>query len=173
MRHEMAKRTRALLAAVITAIVVLAAVPASTAALHAAAPGTCVRKQLAAQANGGEGAAGTIYNKWVLTNVSKTKCTLSGYPSIALYGKRGRPIATIVKRDLPPGPAVVTLAPGGSARFLTSYSDVPSSRRPCPASSVMQITPPGVEKSLFIPAVLGPCRGLVHVSAVRARIQHG
>ncbi len=173
MRHEMAKRTRALLAGSITAIVVLAAVPASMAALNAAAVGTCVRRQLAVKPNGGEGAAGTIYNKWVLTNVSKTKCTLSGYPSIALYGKRGRPIPTTVKRDLPPGPAVVTLAPGGSARFLTSYSDVPSSRRPCPASSVMQITPPGVAKSLFIPAVLGPCRGLVHVSAVRARIRHG
>jgi len=170
MRHEMAKRTGALLAGGITAIVLLAAVPASMAAPSAASAGTCVRKQLAVKAGRGEGAAGTIFNTWILTNVSKTRCTLSGYPSIALYGKRGRPIPTTVKRDLPPGPALVTLAPGGSARFLSSYSDVPSSRRPCPASSVMQVTPPGVAKSLFIPAVLGPCRGLVHVSAVRVRI---
>ncbi|MGZ4148854.1 MAG: DUF4232 domain-containing protein, partial [Actinomycetota bacterium] len=109
---------------------------------------------------------------WVFTNVSKTTCTLEGYPSLALYGKQGRPIPTTVKRDLPPGPTAVTLAPGGSATFRTSYSDVPSSRRACPVSSVMQITPPDVGKSLFIPAILAPCRGLVHVSAVRAGIHH-
>ena len=170
MRHRMARRTRELLAGSITAIVVLAAVPASMAALHAAAAGPCVRNQLAVKANGGEGAAGTIYNAWVFTNVSKTKCTLSGYPSLELYGKRGRPIPTTVQQDLPPGPTAVTLPSGASATFRTSYSDVPSSRRRCPVSSVMQITPPDAEKSLFIPAVLSPCRGLVHVSAVRAGI---
>lgn len=172
MRHEMARRTRGLLAGGIAMIIVVAAVPVAMAALHGTAAGTCVRDQIGVKANGGEGAAGTIYNAWILTNVSKTKCTLSGYPSLDLYGKRGRPIPTTVKRDLRPGPTTVSLAPGGSATFLTSYSDVPSSRRACPASSVMQITPPGVAKSLFIPAELGPCRGLVHVSAVKAGIHH-
>lgn len=172
MSHWMARRTRALLAGSITAIVVLAGVPASIAALHAAAVAPCVRDQLAVRANGGEGAAGTIYNAWVFTNVSKTKCTLSGYPSLHLYGKRGRPIPTTVQRDLPPGPTAASLAPGASATFRTSYSDVPSSSRRCPESSVMQITPPDVERSLFIPATLTPCRGLVHVSAVRAGIHH-
>jgi hypothetical protein len=39
-------------------------------------------------------------------------------------------------------------------------------------SSVIQITPPDIPNSLFIPAVLTPCRGLVHVSAVMAGIRH-
>ena len=173
MRYRKAgRRPRALLAGGITAIVLLAAVPAAMAALHARATGSCIRNQLAVKANGSQGAAGTIYGAWVFTNVSKETCTLSGYPSLALYGNQGRPIPTTVKRDLTPGPRLVTLAPGDSATFRTSYSDVPSSRRACPVSSVTQVTPPGVKESLFIPATLQPCRGLVHVSAVRAGIHH-
>jgi Domain of unknown function (DUF4232) len=166
----MTARTKALLAGSVTAIVVLAAVPASIAALHAAVAGPCSRNQLSVRSNGWEGAAGTIYGAWVFTNVSKAKCTLSGYPSLDLYGKRGRPIPTTVKRDLPPGSTAVTLAPSGSATFRTSYNEVAVPR--CPVSSVIQITPPGMAKSLFILATLTPCRGLVHVSAVRAGIHH-
>ncbi|MGE5227073.1 MAG: DUF4232 domain-containing protein [Planctomycetaceae bacterium] len=172
MRHRTRTRTRAFLAVGIAAVVVLAAVPASMAALHARSTATCVRNQLGVRSNGSQGAAGTIYGAWVFTNVSKTTCTLTGYPSLALYGTRGRPIPTTEKRDLLPGPRLVTLAPGASATFRTSYSDVPSSRRACPMSSVMQVDAPGVAQPLFIPATLGPCGGLVHVSAVRAGIHH-
>jgi hypothetical protein len=171
MGHRMAKRTRVLLAGGITAITLLAAVPASMAALHARAA-ACVRNQLGVRSNGSQGAAGTIYGAWVFTNVSKTTCTLKGYPSLDLYGKVGRPIPTTVQDDLLPGPRLVTLAPGDAATFHTSYSDVPSSRRACPVSSVMQVTSPGAQGSLFIPATLQPCRGLVHVSGIRAGIHH-
>jgi hypothetical protein len=171
MGHRMAKRTRVLLAGGITAITLLAAVPASMAALHARAA-ACVRNQLGVRSNGSQGAAGTIYGAWVFTNVSKTTCTLKGYPSLDLYGKVGRPIPTTVQDDLLPGPRLVTLAPGDAATFHTSYSDVPSSRRACPVSSVMQVTSPGAQESLFIPATLQPCRGLVHVSGIRAGIHH-
>jgi hypothetical protein len=172
MGHRMAKRTWVLLAGGITAITLLAAVPASMAALHARATAACVRNQLGVRSNGSQGAAGTIYGAWVFTNVSKTTCTLKGYPSLDLYGKVGRPIPTTVQDDLLPGPRLVTLAPGDAATFHTSYSDVPSSRRACPVSSVMQVTSPGAQGSLFIPATLQPCRGLVHVSGIRAGIHH-
>ena len=172
MEHRRAKRTRALLAGGITAIVLLAAVPASMAALHSKTAAACVRNQLGVRSNGSQGAAGTIYGAWVFTNVSKTTCTLNGYPSIELFGKVGRPIPTTDKDDLAPAPRLVTLAPGGAATFHTSYSDVPSSRRACPVSSVMQVTSPGAQESLFIPATLQPCRGVVHVSGIRAGIHH-
>jgi len=166
----MTARSRAFLAAGTTAIIVLASLVTSMGALSAATSGPCGRHQLAVTSNGSEGAAGTIYGAWVFTNVSDRRCTVSGYPSLQLYGRRGRPIPTTVRRDLPPAPRVVTLRPGDAATFRTSYSDVAARR--CPVSSVIQITPPDVPNSLFIPAVLTPCRGLVHVSAVVAGIRH-
>jgi Protein of unknown function (DUF4232) len=107
----------------------------------------------------------------VFTNLSTTSCLLNGYPGIQLYSKVGRPFRTIVKKDLPPAPTNVTLAPGGSATFLSSYSDVPGPT-PCPVSFVAQFTAPNAVRSLFIPARLMPCGGIVHVSAVEAGV-HG
>jgi hypothetical protein len=154
------------------AIAAAAAVLGGSAALTvgaAAAPTTapaCVASQLGVRANGTNGAAGTIYGAWVFTNLTKRTCSLFGYPGMRLYGRAGRPMRTIVRRDLAPGPRGVTLGPGGSATFRSSYSDVSSGRSPCRMSAVAQITAPGAFTSLFIPAQLGPCHGVVHVSAV-------
>jgi len=137
-------------------------------ALHAATTGPCARHQLHVRSNGTQGAAGTIYGAWVFTNVSTDPCTMSGYPSLALYGKGGRPIPTTVKQDLQPGPTDVTLRSGGSATFHTTYNEVAEPR--CPTSFVMQVAPAGSTKALFIPATLVPCRGIVHISAVQAGI---
>jgi len=167
------RRTRTLIAGIVTAIVVIGTLPTAFAALHAtrAPVANCARNQLGVRSNGTEGAAGTIYGAWVFTNLSKTTCKLNGYPDIRLYGKQGRPITTHVKTDLKPAPTNVRLASGASATFRTSYSDVSSGGR-CPTSSVAQITPPNAAAPLFIPAVLGPCEGVVHVSAVRPGVHH-
>ena len=169
MRHT---RTT-LVAAIVAAIVVLAAVPAAYAAIHAAqAPANCTRDQLGVRSNGISGAAGTIHGAWVFTNVSPTSCTLNGYPDLQLYGRRGRPITTTVVKDLPPAPTDVILAPGGSGTFFTRYSDVPAGGGQCATSAVIQITPPNAVDSLFIPAQLQACNGIVHDSAVRAGVHH-
>jgi len=168
------RRTRtSLVAAIVAAIVVFAAVPAAYAALHAtqAAPANCTRDQLGVRSNGIDGAAGTVHGAWVFTNVSATSCTLNGYPDLQLYGRRGRPITTTVMPDLPPTPTDVTLAPGGSGTFFTSYSDVQTGHQ-CATSAVIQITPPNAVDSLFIPAQLQACDGIVHVSAVHAGVHH-
>lgn len=167
------RRTRtSSVAGIVAGIVVLAAVPGAFAALHATqgAPTNCARAQLGIRANGTNGAAGTIHGAWVLTNLSGTTCRLDGYPDLQLYGRTGRPIRTVVRHDLPPTPALVTLAPHASATFFSSYSDVPSSSKPCAMSAVAQITAPNAAASLFIPAQLQPCRGVVHVSSVRAGV---
>ena len=151
----------------IAAVVVLATLPTVSAALQAAStPANCLRNQLGVRANGINGAAGTIHGAWVFTNVSTTACDLDGYPDIQLYGRAGRPIPTTVKRNLPPAPSHVKLLPGGSATFYSSYNDVPSGSAACPTSAVIQITPPNASASLFIPAQLQACRGIVNVSAV-------
>jgi uncharacterized protein DUF4232 len=167
------KRIRAsLVGAMLAAIVILAVLPAVSAALQAAPPPSCVRNQLGVRANGINGAAGTIHGAWVFTNLSTKACDLDGYPDLQLYGRAGRPMHTIVKRNLPPAPSHVKLSPGGSATFFTSYNDVPSGSHACQTSAVIEITPPNATASLFIPARLEACRGIVHVSAVLGGIHH-
>ena len=97
---------------------------------------------------------------------------MDGYPELQRYGRAGRPLATTVRTDLPPAPSSVTLAPGGSATFFTSASDVVAGSDRCPASAVLQITAPGADASLFIPARVQACNGVVHVSAVEAGVHH-
>ncbi|TMK90483.1 MAG: DUF4232 domain-containing protein [Actinobacteria bacterium] len=167
----MEKIRTSLIGVTVAAIVALAAFPTISAALQTASrPASCLRNQLGVRANGINGAAGTIHGAWVFTNVSTTACDLDGYPDIQLYGRAGRPIPTTVKRNLPPAPSHVKLLPGGSATFYSSYNDVPSGSAACPTSAVIQITPPNASASLFIPAQLQACRGVVHVSAVRAGV---
>ena len=169
------RRTRAsLFAGIVAATLVVAAVPAAFAARHTAqgSLASCVRSQLGVRANGTTGAAGTIHGAWVFTNLSGRSCTLYGYPGMQLYSHAGRPMPTTVKRSLRPRPTNVTLAPGGSATFFSSYNDVQIGTHPCPTSEVAQITPPNAVDSLFIPAQLKPCGGIVNVSAVKAGVHH-
>jgi hypothetical protein len=167
------RRTRTALLAGVAAVVVLATVPAAFAALRGTAvPAACVRNQLRVRSNGENGAAGTIHGAWVFKNRSGKACTLDGYPDMQLYGRGGRPIPTTVKRTLQPSPAHVALAPGASATFLSRYTDVATGSQKCPTSAVVQITAPNVSRSLFIPAKLQACGGVVNVSAVEAGV-HG
>jgi hypothetical protein len=169
------RRTRtSLVAGIVTAIIIVAAVPAALAAIHApqATPANCVRNQLSVRANGTNGAAGTIRGAWVFKNLSGTTCRLYGFPGMQLFGTTGRPIPTTVKRTLNPGPTHVTLAPGASATFFSKFSDVPTGSQRCPMSAVAQITAPNAVASLFIPARLNPCGGIVNVSAVKAGVHH-
>lgn len=157
-----------LLAVAAAAILVVVAVPAAF-ALRATrgVPGVCTRAQLGVRSNGEEGAVGTIHGAWVFTNRSSTSCTLNGYPALQLYGRSGRPLPTSVVTDLQPGPSQVTLAPGASGTFLSTYSDIVSGGSDrCPRADVLQITGPGVTASHFLAEELFACDGEIHVSAV-------
>ena len=165
------RRTRTkLVTGIVAAIIVLAAVPAASAALHSRIAANCVRAQLGVRNNGSSGALGTIHGAWVFTNSSDTACTLNGYPDLQLYGPKGRPIPTTVVRDLSPAPAAVTLAPGASGTFFSRYNDVGPG--PCQTSGVIQIAAPNADAPHFIPAQLQACGGVVHVSAVKAGVHH-
>jgi len=167
------RRTRTkLITGFVAAVIVLAAVPAASAALHARGAANCVRAQLGVRNNGSNGALGTIHGAWVFTNRSDTACTLNGYPDLQLYGPAGRPMPTTVMQDLAPAPSAVILAPGGSGTFFSSYSDVGSGSHACQTSAVIQITAPNADAPHFIPAKLQACGGVVHVSAVKAGVHH-
>ncbi|MEA2557249.1 MAG: hypothetical protein QOG88_787 [Actinomycetota bacterium] len=168
------KKSHTALVTGIVAALAVTAIPAAVAAHNAGqrTAANCTRNQLTVRANGTEGTAGTIHGAWVFTNRSGTSCQLYGYPDMQLYNNGGQPIPTTVKRNLPPGPSHVTLAPGGSGTFYSSYSDVSSTSHPCPTSAVAEITAPNASASLFIPAQLQPCRGIVNVSAVLPGVHH-
>lgn len=167
------RRTRTkLVIGIVAGITVLAAVPAASAALHSRVAANCVRSQLGVRNNGSNGALGTIHGAWVFTNRSDTACLLNGYPDLQLFGPGGRPMPTTVVQDLAPAPSDVTLAPGGSATFFSSYSDVGSGSHQCQTSAVIQITAPNADAPHFIPAQLQACGGIVHVSAVKAGVHH-
>ena len=160
-------------AGILAAIVVLAIVPAASAALRAArTPADCTRSQLNVRSKGQEGTLGTIHGAWVFTNRSATDCTLNGYPDLQLYGRTGRPLSTTVQTTLPPAQNAVTLAPGSSGTFLSSYSEVISGSARCPTSAVIEITAPNAAESHFLPAELHACTGEIQVSAVEAGVHH-
>jgi hypothetical protein len=167
------RRTRTkLITGIVAAVIVLAAVPAASAALHARGAANCVRAQLGVRNNGTSGALGTIHGAWVFTNRSDTACTLNGYPDLQLYGRGGRPLPTTTKKDLSPGPSQVSLAPDHSATFLSRYTDVPTGSQHCRPSAVLEIMAPNAADGLFIRAQLQACGGVIHVSAVEAGV-HG
>ena len=167
------RRTRIkLITGIVAGVIVLAGVPAASAALHTRIAADCVRAQLGVRNNGISGALGTIHGAWVFTNRSDTACTLNGYPALQLYGPAGRPMPTTTVQDLAPTPSAVTLAPGASGTFFSSYNDVGSGPHPCQTSGVIQITAPNADAPHFIPAQLQACGGVVHVSAVKAGVHH-
>jgi hypothetical protein len=139
------RRTRTkLITGIVAAVIVLAAVPAASAALHARGAANCVRAQLGVRNNGTSGALGTIHGAWVFTNRSDTACTLNGYPDLQLYGPQGRPMPTTVVQDLSPAPSAVILRradPEPSSRATTTWGRVRVRVRRRPSSRSRRRTP--------------------------------
>jgi Protein of unknown function (DUF4232) len=167
------KRHRATVIGSIAAMLVAVSIPVAMSAFGGTpAANTCSRNQLNVRENGSEGAAGTIRGAWVFTNRSSSTCNLNGYPDLQMFRKGGRPLATTTKKNLAPAPTQVVLHSDASATFLSSYSDVPTGSEKCRTSRVLEITAPGANAGLFIPAELMPCGGVIRVSAVEAGV-HG
>ena len=166
------RRHRTIVIGSVAALLVAGSIPLAMAAFGGTTANDCSRSQLNVRNNGSEGAAGTIHGAWVLTNRSKTTCNLNGYPDLQMFRKGGRPLATTTKKNLSPGPSQVVLHPGDSGTFLSSYSDVEQGNERCRTSRVLEITAPGANAGLFVPARLMACGGVIHVSAVEAGAHH-
>ena len=121
-----------------------------------------------------EGAAGTIFDTFRFTNNLTVACTFYGFVGAQMLDAQNNPVPTQVIRgggfltNLP-GPALVTVAPGGSAYFTLSWSDVPvGNETTCPQASQLAVIPPNEFAPLLVPVTLAPCNaGTVHVSAIR------
>jgi Protein of unknown function (DUF4232) len=91
-----------------------------------------------------------------LTNTASHACSLRGYPGVAVYDANGDPVsAPTSKRGstayaADPGPAAVTLAPGGAAYVDLSFPE-PTSAAPSITAADLGVILPNQRDQLRIP----------------------
>jgi hypothetical protein len=136
-----------------------------------AAPGAtslplCGSSQLVVSYERGEGAAGTHYDTWRLTNVGGT-CRTQGWVGLENYGSDGRPLPAVVHRVAGPAPKVV-LRRGHRASFVISYTNpaILGCRPENPTSMI--VTPPdNVMPDLVVGSGEPACGGSVDARPVQ------
>jgi Protein of unknown function (DUF4232) len=118
--------------------------------------------------------AGNRYGKFVVTNSGTAPCTLNGYSGFQLETAAGV-VPTKLERKADPGPAALTLAPGGNASANLHWGVVPSGNEPVegpcqPEPSKAAAIPPDETVPLSVPWTLGPvCSGgRIEISAFYA-----
>jgi hypothetical protein len=143
----------------------------------------CRTSQLAIAFAGGQGAAGTIFLTFRLTNRGPAACTLHGFVGMQMLDAGGQPLPTRlvpnggVFSNQPPA-STFSLGPTAagasvSSTFQVAYSDV---RRAadvsCPPAFELLVTPPEELEHLSLAPrgwALAPCnRGELDVTPLRA-----
>lgn len=130
-----------------------------------AATPLCRSSQLVLTLERSEGAAGTHYDTWRMTNVGGT-CRTQGWVGAQNYGADGRPLATSVHRVSGPS-ARVTLRHGQHASWVFSYVN-PGIIGCRPEKAVaMIITPPDNTTPDLVRPGEPACHGNVNATPVR------
>jgi hypothetical protein len=137
-------------------------------------PSQCATADLKLTVGAGNGAAGTIYYPLDFANTSGSDCTMYGYPGVAFVtSPGGSQVGAAAGRPGGVAPALVTLAPGGTAHATLGVSDVLIGNN-CRGHQVqvswVQAYPPDQYSALYAPVSLQGCakRSLVtmHVTTV-------
>lgn len=93
-----------------------------------------------------QGAAGSVYQVIVFTNVSGATCTLYGYPGVSLAnGSPTTQVGLAAARSTQTSPSVVTLAPGKNANALlriTQALNYPSAKCTPTKTAYLKVYPP-------------------------------
>jgi hypothetical protein len=119
-----------------------------------AGPAGCATRDLRAKAGVAQGAAGSVYQVIVFTNISAATCTLYGYPGVSLAA--GTPAAQVgqaASRSTVAGPSTVTLAPGKNANALlriTQALNYPSATCSPTKTTYLQIYPPNQTTPIYL-----------------------
>jgi uncharacterized cupredoxin-like copper-binding protein len=110
-------------------------------------------------------------------NISRSPCTLKGYPRVELLDRSGRLARhgrAVNNADLAgdqPGqtPQLVTLAPGKTAWFLFHFNNGGAGHvgKPCPTYPKIKITAPGTKRAFILRDAISSCRE-VEVSAIQS-----
>lgn len=161
---------RAAVGVVASAALVVAGVPLAATA-EAAVP-RCTVSRLSGALGGSDGAAGTLYNTFVLRNVSSSACRLAGFPTLSRFSVGGQRQATRTVRDVAPTSVrTLTLAPGARASFVWAYSDVPvGTATSCTRTRVLGVALPGSSAALYLPVDVPRCSATLRTSAFRAGV---
>jgi len=126
----------------------------SAASSPTGAASACATHDLKASAGQGQGAAGSVYQAIVFTNVSGKTCTLYGYPGVALAA--GSPITQVgaaATRSDTAAPTLVTLAAGQSASALlriTQALNYPTAKCDPVTTTYLQIYPPNQTAPIYL-----------------------
>jgi hypothetical protein len=136
----------------------------------------CVNPMLSVSASTADGAAGTMVQRFVLTNVSSAPCSLTGRPTLAPYAPPGAPALSVAVGAIPAGfgglggsGGTLLLAPGGTAAFFLKWSNVPTGDAPCPKAAGFAFRAPLdplADADKKVPFAFQPCGGAVQVSQV-------
>ncbi len=88
------------------------------------APGLCKSASLTASLDAtGGGAAGSVYQKLILTNSGTEPCILKGYPGVSLVtGPTAGPIGAPADRDTSKAPVELVLKPGDKGVAVLRYT---------------------------------------------------
>jgi len=138
------------------------AAPARTAArASAAAAPRCTSGQLRAWLGvPGDAGAGTARYQLQLSNISRSTCTLYGYPGVSALGPHGAQLGSAAARDHTDASRLVTLRRGATAHVVLSLTNVanfpPSTCQQRQATS-LRVYPPNAYRSLTIPFSFRAC----------------
>lgn len=124
------------------------------------APGsviTCLTSQLSLTPGRSDGAAGSIYTTFYLTNTTGTPCTVRGFPGLSLLNAAGTIVGQPASRDGSQGRSL-RLGPGQRAQFTLRVSTATQTGCDLPRpSSQVQVYPPDQTVPLRIPFTTASC----------------
>jgi len=72
----------------------------------------------------GDGAAGSTYYKLEFTNLSRTTCSLVGYPGVSALNLMGRQVGSAASRNSAQAVRTVALSSGATASAVLQITDV-------------------------------------------------
>jgi hypothetical protein len=154
------------------------AAPSTTPQVGATATGVvnCQPSQLTLTIHFGGGAAGHIGQMGQFTNSSNTTCSLYGFPGAQMLDAQHTPMTThalwqtsayMYSNQMK---HLVLLAPGASAYFAVTWSDVTfGSQTTCPTSSYLSVTPPNDFSVLTITDQINACDSNLEISPVEPK----
>ena len=139
--------------------------------------GICSGKQLVGDQSSSGLSGTTQTGVFVFTNQSKTECTVNGSVTVQLADENGKDLPTNVTTGGGAVPASltaseVTLAPGGQASVVMSWSPIAVAATPgCSDAKQIKVTMPGSDSAVKIDTRMNVCaNGALNISPVQTGI---
>ena len=148
-------------AGAIAATVAVPAVAAPASVAKPAAVSRCTISELRVWLGvPGDGTAGPIYYALELSNVSKSACTIYGYPGVSAVGAGGKQLGSAARRNAVKPATLITLAKGATAHVQLGITD-PGFFSPtaCPRANAigLRVYPPNDTASTIVDFPFAAC----------------